>query len=80
MLRLIKQRVFTGLTFFSTLTGENMLLCISMNNQEYKVRPQIINVNGDDPVFFFLRLKQVDTMVVVTMSIVNAVNCVFLIL
>ena len=57
MLRLIKQRVFTGLTFFSTLTGENMLLCISMNNQEYKVRPQIINVNGDDPVLFFFKIK-----------------------
>ena len=23
-----------------------------MNNQECKVRPQIVNVNGDDPVFF----------------------------
>ena len=23
-----------------------------MNNQEYKTRPQVINVNGDQPVFF----------------------------
>ena len=30
-----------------------MLYCISMNSQKFKVRPQIVNVNGDDPVFFF---------------------------
>ena len=26
---------------------------ISMNNQECKVRPQFVSVNGDDPVFFY---------------------------
>ena len=34
-----------------------MLRCISMNNQECEVRPQIINVNGDDPVFFAFSIK-----------------------
>ena len=43
---------FTGLAFLSTLTSVNLLSCISMNNQECKVRPQIVNINGDDPVFF----------------------------
>ena len=28
-----------------------------MNNQECKVRPQIVNVNGDDPVFFPYSVK-----------------------
>ena len=28
------------------------LSCISMKNQECKTRPQVINVNGDEPVFF----------------------------
>ena len=28
------------------------LSCISMNNQERKTRPQVVNVNGDEPVFF----------------------------
>ena len=28
------------------------LKCISMTNQEYKVRPQIIRVNSDEPVFY----------------------------
>ena len=43
---------FTGLVFSSTLTSVNLLSYISMNNQECKVRPQIVNVNVDDPVFF----------------------------
>ena len=28
-----------------------------MNNQECKVRPNIVNVNGDDPVFFPYSIK-----------------------
>ena len=54
MCRRIKQCFFTGLAF---LTSVNSLRCISMNNQERKVRPQIINVNGDDPVFFPYNVK-----------------------
>ena len=48
---------FTGLAFLSTLTSVNMLSCISMNNHECKVRPQIVNVNEDDPVFFPFSIK-----------------------
>ena len=44
--------------FFScNLPSVNSLKCISMNNQECKVRPQIVNVNGDDPVFFPFSIK-----------------------
>ena len=35
----------------------NSLSCISMNNQECKTRPQVINVNGDEPVFFPFSIK-----------------------
>ena len=52
MLEFIKMCFFTGLVFLSTLTSINSLSSISMNNQECNVRPQIVNVNGDDPVFF----------------------------
>ena len=48
---------FTGLAFLSTLTSANSLSYISMNNQECKLRPQIINVKGDDPVFFPFSIK-----------------------
>ena len=33
------------------------LKCISMNNQECRVRPQIVNVNSDEPVFFPFSIK-----------------------
>ena len=48
---------FTGLAFLSTLKSINLLICILMNNQECKERPQIVNVNGDDPVFFPFSIK-----------------------
>ena len=57
MLRFIKKCFFTRLALLLTLTSVNLLSCISMNNQECKVRPQIVNVNGDDPVFFPFSIK-----------------------
>ena len=43
---------FTGLVILSTLTSVTLLSCISMNNQQCKARPQIVNVNEDNPMFF----------------------------
>ena len=44
---------FIGLTLLSNVTNSNSpLSCISMNNQECRTGPQVINVNGDEPVFF----------------------------
>ena len=40
-----------------TLTSGNLLSCISMNNQECKVRPQIAKCNKDEPVFFPFSMK-----------------------
>ena len=33
------------------------LKCISMTNQECKVRPEIVNVNSDEPVFYPFSIK-----------------------
>ena len=77
MLGFIKKWFLTGLVFLLTLMSVNLLSCISMNNQECKVRPQIVNVNGNDPVFFLLVLKQVNAVVVATISIIHMQNCVF---
>ena len=52
MFGLIKKLFFIGLAFLSTLTSTNLLRCISMNNQECKVRSEIVNVNSKEPVFF----------------------------
>ena len=57
MLGFIKMCFFTRLVFLSTLTSINLLSCISMNNQECKVRPQIVNLNRDEPVFFPFSIK-----------------------
>ena len=53
----LKKCFLTGLAFLSTLTSVNLLSCISMNNQERKVRPQVVNVNGDEPVFSTFSIK-----------------------
>ena len=55
--RFVKKLFFTGLTILSDFTNANSLSCISMNNQEYKTRPQVVNVNGDEPVFSPFSIK-----------------------
>ena len=30
-----------------------------MNNQKWKIRPEIVNINSDEPIFFLIVLKQV---------------------
>ena len=53
MFGFIKKSFFTWLVFLSTLTSVNVLSCISMNNQECKIRPQIVNVKSEEPAFSF---------------------------
>ena len=43
--------------FGCNLPSVNSLKCISMNNQECKGRPQTVNVNSEEPVFFPFRIK-----------------------
>ena len=57
MFGLSKKCFLTGLVFLSSLMSINSLSCISMNSQECKVRPQIVNVNSDEPVFFPFSIK-----------------------
>ena len=48
---------FIGLTILSSFTSVNSLSCISMNNQACKARPEIINVNSDNPIFYPFSIK-----------------------
>ena len=50
--RFAKKVFFIGLTILSDFTNASSLNAISLNNQECKTRPQVVNVNGDEPVFF----------------------------
>ena len=55
----VKKSFFVGLTILSDFTNENPLSCISMNNQECKTGPQVINVNADEPVLFPFSIKTI---------------------
>ena len=48
----VEKLFFVWLTILSSFTNTNSLSCISMNNQVCKTGPQVVNVNGDEPVFF----------------------------
>ena len=45
------------LTISSSFASVNSLSCISMSNQECKTTPQVVNVNGDEPVCFPFCIK-----------------------
>ena len=53
----IKKVFHIGSLFLSSLVSTTPLSCISMNNQACKVRPEIINVNSDEPVFYPFSIK-----------------------
>ena len=58
MFGFIKKCFFTTMMFFGcNLPSVNSLKWISMNNQECKVRPQIVNVDSKEPVFFPFSIK-----------------------
>ena len=52
ILGFVKKWFSVGLTILSDFTNANSLSCISMNNQECKARPEVININVDELVFF----------------------------
>ena len=53
----IKKIFYIGSLFLSSLASTTSLNCISMKNQECKVRPEIINVNSNEPVFYSFSIK-----------------------
>ena len=57
MFRFIKKVFFVGLTILSGFTNANSLSCISMSNQACKERPEITNVNSNNPVFYPFSIK-----------------------
>ena len=58
MFGFVKQIFVSTMMFFGcSLSSVNPLECVSMNNQECKVRPETVNVNSDEPVFFPFSIK-----------------------
>ena len=46
-----------GSLSLSSLVSTTPLSCISMNNQVCKVRPEIVNINSNEPVFYHFGIK-----------------------
>ena len=58
MFGFIKKVFVAAMTFISfNLSNVNSLKCVSMNNQEFKIRPEIINLNTNKPLFFAYSIK-----------------------
>ena len=57
MFRFIKQIFISAMMFFGSLSRVNLLECISIKNEECKVRPEIININSNNPIFFPFSIK-----------------------
>ena len=57
MFRFVKKILISTIMFFSSLSSVNPLECILMKNQEYKVRPEIIDINSNDPIFYPFTIK-----------------------
>ena len=54
----IKKCFFTAMPFFNfNLSNVNYLECISMNNQECEIRPEIIYINTNEPQFYRYSIK-----------------------
>ena len=62
MFAFIKKIFLMGLAFLSSLVSLISLVkfsssCVSMNNQVCEVRPEIINVNSNEPIFYPFSIK-----------------------
>ena len=64
----------------SNFTNAVPLNCISMKNQECKTRPQVVNVNSNNPIFTLLALKQVNVVVIKIILTIRMQKFVFLML
>ena len=57
MFEFIKKVFVSSLMFFGSLSNVNPLECVSMKNQECKVRPEIVNINSNNPIFYPFSIK-----------------------
>ena len=57
MFKFIEKIFISTITFFASLSSGNLLECISMKNQECKVRPEVVNVNSNEPLFYPFSIK-----------------------
>ena len=53
MFEFVKRVFVSAMMFFGcNLSSSNSLDCVSLKNQECKVRPEIVNVNSNETIFY----------------------------
>ena len=58
MFRFIKKCFFTAITFINfNLSSVNYIECVSMINQECKIRTEIISFSTNEPMFYQCSIK-----------------------
>ena len=65
---------------FSSLLSVNSLECIAMKNQECKVRPAIVDINNNNPIFYPFSIKINKCSGNCNNIMIHMQKCVFLIL
>ena len=55
--RFVKKVFFLELTILSNFTKVTSLNCISIKNKECKRRPQVININSNNPIIYPFSIK-----------------------
>ena len=54
----LKQISVSTMMFFGcNLSNVNPLKCVSIKNQERKIKPEIVNINSDEPTFYPYSVK-----------------------
>ena len=57
MFGFIKQIFISALMYFSNLSSVNSLECDSKKNQKCKARPEIVDINSNNPIFYPFSIK-----------------------
>ena len=81
MLRFVKQIFVSEMMFFSSnILNVSSLERVSINNQECKVRPEIINISINERPFYSYSVKYINVVVFVKISMLHMQISVFLML
>ena len=81
MFRFVKQIFVSAIMVFAcNLLSVNPLKCVSINNQECKVKPEIVHVNSNKPIFYPFSIRTSKCSGSCNNIIDPMQNCVFLML
>ena len=57
MFEYVKQLFVSTMMCFGSPSSNNPFECVSINNQKCKLRPEIVNVNFNEPLFYSFRIE-----------------------